>query len=327
MKQRSFGPTQHTAFTLIELLVVIAIIAVLVGLLLPAVQKVREAANRAQCQNNLRQISLGTAHCADAHQGELPPAFWCYPCRNPIPAHNQLEAAPSVWILPFVEQQNIYDQIMAVVNAPGYATSANALNNPTKWNSKSPVVIKIYSCPSDATLKPATGYPGSPTSYAANAQVFGTATAPPGAARITLLDPKGGTQIQRDIPDGLSNTIFWIERCALCTSPLNGGWPQDNHWAGQGAADTPLVGVPWPNGNWSTAVTGTVWGLSPNIMPQFTISNPANCVFYWPSSGHTGTLMTALGDGGVRSISQGISQPTFNIAMVPNDGLALPADW
>src|SRR5579871_5640467 len=150
MKHLRSRPRRRSAFTLIELLVVIAIIAVLVGLLLPAVQKVREAAARAQCQNNLRQIGIGTTNCTDSHNGELPPAFWCYPSIYPIPANNQLEAAPPVWILPFIEQANIYQGIITAVAAAGYKSGASALGSPINYNGASPVTIKIYMCPSDA---------------------------------------------------------------------------------------------------------------------------------------------------------------------------------
>src|ERR1700730_16837255 len=95
------------AFTLIELLVVIGIIAILIGLPVPAVQKVREAAARMQCTNNLKQMSLGTINCADTNAGKLPPSIGVYPGIM-LNAPNQSDGGTLLHILPYIEQQNLF---------------------------------------------------------------------------------------------------------------------------------------------------------------------------------------------------------------------------
>jgi hypothetical protein len=110
---------------------------------------------------------------------------------------------------------------------------------------------------------------------------------------------------------------LFTEKVSYCNKP-------------QGATEWTDTGI----GHWSALIgnSGSGVGLtatSPSIQPQFDVksANASNCLYYWPSSSHSGVLLAALGDGGVRSISQGISQNTFNIALVPNDGLPLPLDW
>ena len=99
-------------FTLVELLVVIAIIAVLIGLLLPAVQKVRESANRAKCSNNLKQIGLATLMYANEHND-------CFPNlkTNPILPTGGLYAEWPIAISPYIEQNNLLEQYIAAVQA------------------------------------------------------------------------------------------------------------------------------------------------------------------------------------------------------------------
>jgi prepilin-type N-terminal cleavage/methylation domain-containing protein/prepilin-type processing-associated H-X9-DG protein len=167
---------RRRAFTLIELLVVIAIIAILIGLLVPAVQKVRDSAARIQCSNNLHQIGIAM-HSYHDTQHYFPPAF----------------ARPSnwgwaVWILPYVEQDNLYRQLNPDATTLGH----NALTNNQE--------IKVYECPSDrvGVNNPyLSGY--AKNNYACSEQIC-----------------DGGSAYQiKDITDGTSNTLMIGERDTL----------------------------------------------------------------------------------------------------------------
>jgi len=174
--------SRRNAFTLIELLVVIAIIAALIGLLIPAVQKVREAANRMSCTNNLKQIGLA-AHAHHDTSGKFPPAVLMpYAQENNDPltggAANPFGPNWAVFLLPYIEQQTLF--VQANTNSyPGTSNLQDLTSYNLSWRQVRGTKIKTYLCTSDSGADvPFTDPTGRPRKRNGRAAIMPAAAAP-----------------------------------------------------------------------------------------------------------------------------------------------------
>ncbi len=316
---RSDALSRGRGFTLIELLVVIAIIGILIALLLPAVQKVREAAARSQCANQLKQLGLAAHNFHDTN-GRFPPAFgWMPGPSGPPGSYGNI----FFFLTPYFEQGGIY-------NSTAQPDGSHIPAYPPGQEICTQQVYKGMVCPSDPS--DTEGYSHwagwSSGGYAANYQVFGVPTVGPGSPSCRPYGYQGsqgyqspgqvdgweGKMILTGITDGTSNTIIFAEkfaRCGATTCCAGGG----NLWLRWDCLD-----------DWSPFFAAWSTGSASKFQVQPDWSTTA-CDPYRAQSGHAGVMNVGLADGSVRALAAGMAPNTWWAACTPNGAEVLGSDW
>jgi len=318
---RLFKSMRRRAFTLIELLVVIAIIAILIGLLLPAVQKVREAAARMKCSNNLKQIGLGIHNFASSFQDKIPALTSDE--RNPqASAYGAYRGNILISLLPYVEQDALYK----VATTTAGVSPANTWD-PVVPGAAAPAQVRcqtiaVYQCPSDFTLS--SGWSQAQVgswkgaSYGANQQLFGSVRSSGTNADLPQYSVA-------NIPDGTSNTIAFAEHMAASKDQGNpSAGTLGNLWA--------YPGIDW-SWQWTPVIANVrthgagVLTLLPQAGSTLSTANPNAIDKRRANSAHTGQVLVLLMDGSVRGVNTSITVTTWANAQTPADGNPLGSNW
>jgi prepilin-type N-terminal cleavage/methylation domain-containing protein len=303
------------SFTLIELLVVIAIIAILIGLLLPAVQKVRDAAARAQCQNNLKQMGIAIQNLAGTYNGKMPPGIGGFPSYySDNRGGNYSYGGLLFYLLPFIEQQNLLNWCQ---NSGGTGYDPELGAGPQSQGGAPNQTPKPYICPADPTYNPTAW--GGVGSYVYNGMIFQG-------------DWVSYPYFPSTISDGTSQTIFFSETYSGGT--FGGNFSTTLWWWDYNSFETPTT---------SNADCGSLnlYGaaFTPLVQPSVSYCTSSSATVYtgWggqfsacecrATSPHAGGVIVGMGDGSCRLVAQGISQTSWFAACTPNAGDILGPDW
>jgi prepilin-type N-terminal cleavage/methylation domain-containing protein/prepilin-type processing-associated H-X9-DG protein len=305
-------------FTLIELLVVIAIIAILIGLLLPAVQKVRAAAARAQCSNNLKQLGLAV-HNFQGTYSVLPPcegvgrsSGLTNPDAPNYFAPDGTTGTTFFYLLPYLEQNNLYT-----------LAGGNSMTNAAVYGT----IVKTFICPSDPSQQTPSGGCGAMKGVNIQRDNFASCCY---AANAMVFEERGTSSIEAQVQDGTANTVAFAERYKNC-SPSTGGctlpaWAWNTIVNGGDAWSSPTFGAQNDGNIQRMNMGGALYTYNNSVAFQAGPS-PAQCNWYVTQGGHTGSMQIAMCDGSVRGVSTGVSLVTWTRACTPNDGLPLGSDW
>lgn len=319
-------------YTFIELLVVIAIIAILIGLLLPAVQKVREAANRIKCANNLKQLGLAAQYYHNSFD-HFPPGIGYYPIQT-----NGTFGTYFYHLLPFLEQDSLFreGQGVAPFQPPVGPTAVFYPGNHNVFARK----VALFLCPSD----PSVGSDGvvmidgasfGASCYAPNSQISGennTSVDPPTST------PQGRTRIT-EITDGTSQTILHAEKYARCSNTFmmpafqNGGTAWAYCTAGAFPWLPPPMTLPGKAYQPGFAIAALAARGAPNAIglesrfQQQPIPFLENCDPTRTATAHAGGMQTGLADGSVRTLAPTMSGATWWAAVTKNGEEKLSSEW
>ena len=331
---------KRQGFTLIELLVVIAIIAILIALLVPAVQAVREAANRAQCQNNMKQLGLAVHSFHEAFH-TMPVYFGCMPASPTVWPQSPDHRMYGGWfahLLPFVEQDNVYKTAINDIIASGW-------NQPHCTNNGTPNCTTVVQNFNGHT------YVSQQCSYnqsgCSNDGIWID-----GVHQVTypmLQCPSDPSDTQQGLVYSYWGGTSYLANFNAWGDPVNGLWspPERFGQLRDGTSNIVLFGEGYMNCDtigrialysWYYHSFGLDWYNQANTLmfqdnPDPNFQDPPGTVVAkgcdnWRSqSGHRGGMNVTLADGSVRRVTPGISQQTWTFVLLPRDGNPLDPAW
>jgi prepilin-type N-terminal cleavage/methylation domain-containing protein len=305
-----------SGFTLIELLVVIAIIGVLVALLLPAVQSAREAANRTQCQNNLKQLGLAAQEYHDSFSA-FPAGWYCTPpmydpvnpntliggdvtgCANIYTPYQPYQWNGMVGLFTKLEQGNLFNEVNFDF-APNHVVNTTAVRR----------TLTGFVCPSNR--RPET------TTQAGSTQKMGPS------------DYRGNMAAGMILPDPAGNCPTQDPTNVYCLNFDNGMTYQNSNVGiadvTDGTTNTCLIGETIaPNGVWAPATSCCVRTNNDRTINRPIVSGGVNYYTYW-SSKHPGLVNFVNCDGSIRTVTATIAKPVLNKLMTRNGGEVISAD-